>query len=187
MADQSPAAQVRESFPELDAIDDHDIRHGVEDAWRTAMTETGVEDLASVPWYPPVQRRLDIEGETLVDHVRDVSTIAIDLAETLVERRGTDLSIDIVIAGALVHDVSKLYEFDGLEDTDVQRLLGHPHYGVHVVAAADLPVAVQHVVLSHSGLTSVEPATIEAEIVHTADAIAAAAIEIRAVDDLRNV
>ncbi|MGM0399565.1 MAG: HD domain-containing protein [Halobacteriota archaeon] len=187
MADPSPAVQVREAFPEQDAIEDQDIRTGVSAAWTTAMAETDVDDLASVPWYPPVQRRLGIEGETLVDHVRDVTTIATDLARTLVDRRGTNLSIDTVIAGALVHDVSKLYEFDGLEDTEVQRLLGHPHYGVHVVAAADLPVEVQHVVLSHSGLTSVEPATIEAAIVHAADGIAASAIEIQAVDDLRTV
>ena len=70
---------------------------------------------------------------------------------------------------------------------DVGRLLGHPHYGVHLAAEAGLPVAVQHVVLAHSHRTAVEPATLEAEIVRRVDEVAAAAVRRRAVDDLRDV
>ena len=44
-----------------------------------------------------------------------------------------------------------------------------------VVSQANLPVAVAHVVLSHSPRTSVEPATLEAELVGRADEAAAAA------------
>ncbi|AKH98351.1 HD domain-containing protein [Halanaeroarchaeum sulfurireducens] len=184
---QSASTQVREAFPELDSIDDTALRSGVIDAWTTAMTETDVDDLAAVPWFPPVQQDLGIEDETLIDHVRDVTIMAADLAATLLERRATtDLSMDTVLAGALVHDVSKLYEFDGKEATEIERYLGHPHYGVHVVAAADLPATVGHVVLSHSGRTSVEPATLEAEIVRRADEVAASAIRLESLDDLRN-
>ena len=181
------AAQVRDAFPELDTIDDAALRSGVVDAWTTAITETDVDDLAAVPWFPPVQQDLGIEDEPLIDHVRDVTAMAADLAGTLLERRAaTDLSMDTVLAGALVHDVSKLYEFDGQESTEIERYLGHPHYGVYVVAAAELPVTVQHIVLSHSGRTSVEPATLEAEIVRRADEVAASAIRLESLDDLRN-
>ena len=146
-----------------------------------------VEDLTTIPWYPPMQRRHDIDDETLVDHVRDVTTIAVDVVETLTDRRGTDISMDTVLAGALVHDVSKLYEYDGFADTEVERLLGHPHYGVHVTAAAGLPVDIQHVVLAHSDLTAVDPATLPALVVKRADDVAAAAITTTAVADLRDV
>ncbi|MFB6125562.1 MAG: HD domain-containing protein [Halanaeroarchaeum sp.] len=181
-----PATQVREAFPEGENIDDSDLRAAVLEAWTTAMTETDVEDLAAVPWFPPVQRELGLPDETLVEHVRDVTVLAADLAATLTGRRASAISIDTVLAGALVHDVSKLYEFDGEDATEIGHLLGHPHYGVHVAARAGLPVAVQHVVLSHSGRTSVEPATLEAEIVRRADEVAASAIRLRALDDLRN-
>jgi hypothetical protein len=46
---------------------------------------------------------------------------------------------------------------------------------VAVVSQANLPVAVAHVVLSHSPKTSVDPATLEAELVRRADETAAAA------------
>ena len=107
------------------------------------------------------------------------------LAETLQERRSVDLSIYTVVAGALVHDVSKLYEFDGMESTKIGTLLGHPYYGVYVVAAAGLPVELAHIVLSHTHRTGVEPATLEAIIIRQADNVAAAAIRARAVNDLR--
>lgn len=178
---------VRAAFPELDAIEDTDLRTGVVEAWTTAMADADVDDLTRVPWFPPVQRDLDLSGEYLVGHVRDVTACAVCLAETLVERRGTDLSLDHVVAGALVHDVSKLAEFDGMESTPVHDLLGHPYYGVHVVERAGLPVELAHVVLSHTSRTAVEPATIEAAIVRRADEVAASAIRWCATDDLRTV
>jgi HD superfamily phosphodiesterase len=180
------ADAVRAAFPEIDEIDDEHLRSGVLDAWATAMDEAGVTDLDAVPWLPPTQRDLGIEDATLVAHVRDVTAGAVALADTLVERRNASVDLDTVLAGALVHDVSKLAEFDGMERTAVGDLLGHPYYGVHVVARADLPVELAHVVLSHTSRTTVEPATLEAEIVKRADEVAAAAIRATAVDDLRD-
>ena len=178
---------VRSAFPELDAIEDTDLRAGVIDAWSTAILENDVDDLTTVPWLPPAQRELGLPDEYLVPHVRDVAACAVGLAETLLERRAGTLSLDMdtVVAGALVHDVSKLAEFDGLDETEIYTLLGHPYYGVHVVARANLPVELAHIVLSHTSRTPVEPATIEAALVRRADEIAAASIRWRATDDLR--
>lgn len=189
-ADDAPGAreQVERAFPEIDRIEDEALREGVVEAWTTAMEETGVDDLSAVPWFPPEQERLGIPDERLVPHVRDVVGGAVAMVEVLADRRGDrmDVDLDVVLAGALVHDTSKLYEFAGTVETKVGRLLGHPHYGVHVAAAAGLPVSVQHVVLAHTPRTAVEPATLEAEAVRRADEVAAAAIRLRAVEDLRD-
>ncbi|MEF8888251.1 MAG: HD domain-containing protein [Haloarculaceae archaeon] len=176
---------VRAAFPELEAVQDEQLRTGVVRAWATAIEENDVDDLTAVPWLPPTQRDLGLEEARLVDHVRDVTECALALAETLTERRDLPLSLDTVVAGALVHDVSKLAEFDGMDATPVYDLLGHPYYGVHVVARAGLPVELAHIVLSHTPRTTVEPATLEAELVRRADEAAAAAIRSGAVDDLR--
>ncbi|MFD1514894.1 HD domain-containing protein [Halomarina rubra] len=186
MDEESLTRTVREAFPELDRIEDDDLRAGVVRAWTTAMAENDVTDLDAVPWFPPAQRELDIDDEYLVGHVRDVTACAIALAETLAERRDPDLSMDLIVAGALVHDVSKLAEFDEMAETAVGDLLGHPHYGVHLVAAAGLPVDLQHVVLSHTSRTTVDPATLEAEVVRRADEVAASAIRLRVLSDLRD-
>ena len=62
------------------------------------------------------------------------------------------------------------------QPADGRRRRGGCHHGVTVVSQANPPVAVAHVVLSHSPKTSVDPATLEAELVGRADeAVAAAA------------
>lgn len=175
------------AFPELDAIKDDDLRAGVINAWETAIEENDIENFTEVPWLPPTQRELELDNERLVSHVRDVTACAVALAETLLKRREVDLSLDTVVAGALIHDVSKLAEFDGMNETPVYNLLGHPYYGVHVVTATGLPVELAHIVLSHTSRTTVEPATLEAELIKRADEIAAAAIRSQATDDLRTV
>lgn len=178
-------AHVEDVFPEVTEISDPDLRDGVCAAWTTAMADNGIEDLRTLPWFPPVEEALGLADESLVEHVRDVTASAVALAETLVDRRGDPVSIDTVVAGALIHDVSKCYEFDGTEKTTVGNLLGHPYYGVHVAADAGLPVECAHIALSHTSRTNVEPATLEAEIVRRADEVAAAAIRVTGVEDLR--
>jgi hypothetical protein len=182
---------VAEVFPEADEIDDPDLRGGVLEAWTAACDEGDIdtpEELRALPWLPPVQRDLDIpaDAERLVPHVRDVTAGAVSLAGALVARRGADVDTDLLVAGALVHDVSKLAEFDGMDPTPVYDLLGHPYWGVHIVAQAGLPVELAHVVLSHTSRTNVEPAFLEAELVRRADEAAASAIRLAYLDDLRD-
>ncbi|MFC7175823.1 HD domain-containing protein [Halosegnis marinus] len=177
---------VLDCFPEVADIDDPDLRGRVRDCWALACDGSGVSNLAAVPWLPPVQRDLGIDDETLVGHVRDVVAGARGLADALEASRGAAVDRDLLVAGALVHDVSKLAEFDGMGATDTYDLLGHPYYGVHYTAAAGLPVEYAHIVLSHTSRTRVEPAFLEAELIRRADEVAAAAIRLTAVDDLRD-
>jgi hypothetical protein len=184
-------ADVETVFPELRSITDDELRAGVAAAWTTACADAGIEspeELHAVPWFPPAERALGIaeDEETLVDHVRDVTACAVGLAETLVERRDAPVDLDLVLAGSLVHDVSKLAEFDGHDTTAVGDLLGHPYWGVHVVASAGLPVELAHVVLSHTHRTNVDPAFLEAELITRADGAAASAIRALHVEDLRD-
>lgn len=177
--------RIEAAFPFLDAIDDRELRDGVVAAWSRALNETEWV-LPEIPWFPPTQRELDLPDERLVDHVNDVCDLAVDLADGLAKRRPVPVSTDLVVAGALVHDVSKLYEFDGDGNTPVYDLLDHALYGVHVTVAAGLPVEVAHIVVSHTDGTNVRPATMEAEIVRRADQVAASAIKRQALDDLRD-
>ena len=189
--DRSPdgAADLADAFPALTDVEDPALREGVRDAWATALADSDWPDLASVPWLPDEQERLGLPDETLVDHVNDVVALSRAMAETLQERRGDAVSTDLVLTGALVHDVSKLYEFapDEPSGTAYYDLLGHPYAGVHACESAGLPVELSHVVLSHSSRTAVDPATLEATLVARADEVAADAIRSRGVDDLRDL
>ncbi|TKR26378.1 HD domain-containing protein [Natronomonas salsuginis] len=182
---------IQTVFPEIEAIEDDALRSSVAAAWATAAEDNGIDiaDLEAVPWFPPAQRELGIADDDvlLVEHVRDVTACAVGLAESLTDRRYVpNIDMDVIVAGALVHDVSKLYEFDGMERTEIGRLLGHPHFGVLVTARADLPVEMAHIVLSHTPRTNVEPATLEAELVRRADEASETAIKANVLTDLRD-
>ena len=96
-----------------------------------------------------------------------------------------DVKKDILIAGALLHDIGKMYELEFLESisyTTKGNLLGHIFMGAHLFMQATekypkfpkyLQNQVAHIILSHHGLiergSPVEPRTLEAILVHKAD------------------
>lgn len=103
---------------------------------------------------------------------------------------GEDSSVnrDIVIAGALLHDIGKIEEYafdqDSIDFTEVGNLIGHVSLGYYLVRQAiarqgnvpsDMATNLLHIVLSHQGRleygSPVEPKTAEAFIVHHADTV----------------
>lgn len=107
---------------------------------------------------------------------------------------------DVVIAGALLHDIGKIeeYTFDAEEIgfTEVGNLLGHVSLGYAMVRRAiaeqgNIPTATAtnllHVILSHQGRleygSPIEPRTAEAFIVHHADTVDAHLFQIKRTGD----
>lgn len=178
---------IAETFPAVETISDDRLRDGVIEAWTVALADNGLDDLEGAQWYPSRQENLGLGDELLVDHVRDVTELSVAMGEVIADRRSVDVSLDLLVAGALAHDVSKVYEYVGYEETEINDLLGHPYYGVVNVVAGDLPTEIAHIVLSHSPRTSIEPATMEALIVRCADEVAAGGIKLGTVSDLRDV
>jgi 3'-5' exoribonuclease len=96
-----------------------------------------------------------------------------------------DIDRDILIAGALIHDIGKIYEFDFNESISYStrgNLMGHIYMGAHkfqqYTAAMDgfpeyIENSITHILLSHHGSlergSPIEPCTMEAILVHKAD------------------
>ena len=122
----------------------------------------------------------------LLEHTLAVALICEKAAEMydLVDR-------DLLITGALVHDIGKIdsYSADGFFDyTDEGRLLGHVVSGDELIDTkirkiADFPqhlaLKLRHLILSHQGqlemASPVLPQTVEAIILHYADELDAKA------------
>jgi len=119
----------------------------------------------------------------LLEHSLEVARVAEAVVQVL---PGPDR--DLVVAGALLHDVGKLdaYEVEAsFGASDEGKLLGHVLTGYHrvkvaadaVQAPTDLSVHLLHIVASHHGLVEFgaarEPMTREAIVVHYADELSA--------------
>ena len=115
----------------------------------------------------------------LLEHLLKIMEIGLRLADAYDARR------DLVIAGALLHDIGKLHEltYDVATDYSVEgNLIGHIVIGVGMVRDVirtipdfprDLELELEHLILSHHGErefgSPVLPSTIEAMILAAVD------------------
>lgn len=130
----------------------------------------------------------------LLRHVLEVAYIGRSVAQVMRSAGSRPADADLVIAGALLHDVGKVEAYrvsvQGFEYTTPGHLLGHVALGSvmlerRLAACAD-PVCsdsqlteLHHMILSHHGSlefgSPVRPMTLEAEILHWADECSAKA------------
>lgn len=117
----------------------------------------------------------------LLEHTLSVTKTCLYLAEKY------DISRDLLLAGAILHDIGKLYELStsgGISYTDEGRLIGHVVLGRDIVRDhaknfPDLPkdflLHLEHLILAHQGQlewgTVKVPMTLEALLLHYADDI----------------
>ena len=173
MATPSQREDVEAHLPELDELSDGDLRDRVVEVWADAVADVEHESIADLPRSTtPVPNPTDARTERIVPHVRDVTVCAVALADCLTDRLGVSIDRDTVVAGALVHDVSKPYELSETAMPGLDDLLVHPHYAIHLLAAHGFSTHVLHVVAAHSHNTAIEPATLEAQLVYHADVAA---------------
>ncbi len=120
----------------------------------------------------------------LLEHTLSVTELA-----KVVSERYKDVNSDLLIAGALLHDIGKVEEFGFfplIDYTDRGRLLGHLVLGYEMVSAKieemqnflggfpeDTKMQILHMILSHHGELNwgspVVPQTVEAQILHFLD------------------
>ncbi|WP_127092080.1 HD domain-containing protein [Aquabacter cavernae] len=171
-------ATVRtELQPELDAIRSETMRDQVVEAWAVAIAHSSfscISDLrASGMWNTD---RL-VRG-TQADHLRGVAAIALQIARVL-KAQFPELPVDedILVAGALCHDVGKPYEYDPVKRAARKAqpskagwpIFRHPPYGMHICLTVGLPEEVAQIALGHSYEGEVLARSPECTIVHYAD------------------
>lgn len=131
-------------FPAFKEIRDEALRMKSEEAMLAAM-EAGGWDPRTIHLCPVT---LNWEGcdVSWTEHVRDVAEMCLtgfEAVEKYYKRHGTAFKRDLVIAGALLHDIGKLTEFVLSDGKAVHgenfQLMRHPLSGAIIAAKAGLP------------------------------------------------
>jgi putative nucleotidyltransferase with HDIG domain len=170
-------AGVRRSLPEVDDIADAGLRDKVIEAWAFALSETEFRSIDEIrasggPASPPMKRG------TQADHLRGVAKMAVAMADALESVAGpVGIDRDVLIAGALCHDVGKAFEFSPRNQARWRAnpaaagypSIRHPVYGVHVALTVGLPEAVAHIAGAHSAEGERVERSLENTIVNIAD------------------
>ncbi|WP_338727446.1 HD domain-containing protein [Haladaptatus sp. DJG-WS-42] len=168
--------EVEAAFPELAEIADPVLRAQVTDVWTKTYLESDYESLDALLFGGGFEET--DANERQVSHTREVTRCALALADTLVEGREIEIRRDDVVAGALLHDMSKLLETSsaGQTWTELGELIPHPHFAVSLLEDAGISRHIQHIVLAHTYGSTPQPKTIEAHLVMVADLVSANAI-----------
>ena len=167
--------ELRTILPELDLVQDSQLRDGCIRVWVAALEQGGwvPGDLGRMPFtllVPPEA------GVSLLDHVRAVTKICLSACELLTTLGGVSLNRDHLLAGALLHDVGKVVEMqevEGVFSKSLQgKLLRHPFSGSSLCIEQGLPPEIAHIVALHAKEGERNWRTPEAVVVHYADFMA---------------
>lgn len=168
---------VVDSLPELDEIQDTQLRDKVVDAWAYSLNKSSFTSIDQIraSGNPDTPK---LRSGTQTDHIRGVTQLTIALADTLV-KQFTQLPInrDLLIACALCHDVGKPFEFDPKNQQRWKKnpaaegfpAIRHTQFGTHVCLTIGLPEEVCHAAGCHSGEGELVKRSLHVMLVHQAD------------------
>lgn len=166
---------VKELWPELEWIENEELKEKVTDTWETALDRSvlSADDLKKIPFTLLCGPDLKV---SFMDHKRAVVHIARDSGLKFREffSGSLEVDMDVLIAGAILADVGKLLEYELDENGDsTQGLYGkylrHPFSGVSLAEQCGVPPEVCHIIAAHAGEGNMVKRSTEAYIVHHAD------------------
>ncbi len=166
---------VLELWPELEWIQDEDLREKTAKTWEKALEKSVLtgDDLKKIPFTLLCGPDLKV---TFMDHKRSVVHIAWDAGQKINDFYHGELTcnMDVLIAGAILADVGKLLEYvkddkgNAVQGT-YGKYLRHPFSGVSLAESCGVPAEVCHIIAAHAGEGDKVKRSVEAYVVHHAD------------------
>lgn len=163
-------------MPEFNLIENQTLRENTIAVWIEATNYRNwtAEELLRIPF----TLLADNVKITYLEHVRTVCQMCVACDKVLTEAYGerkTPVNRDYLVAGALLADVGKLYEYDKKDGRVVKskhgEYLRHPFSGVGLCFKYEIPEEVMHIVAVHSKEGDHFKRSPEAIILHHADFI----------------
>jgi putative nucleotidyltransferase with HDIG domain len=141
-------------LPEITQITDPDLRAKTISVLQEALSMGGwsVDDMARIPFtllIPNCQ-------VSLLDHTRSVVQTALKIAEVqdAFYSQYFQLDRDLLLCGAILHDVGKLMEYaeteKGFVKSQTGKIMRHPFSGAALALKHGLPAEVQHIIATHA-------------------------------------
>jgi putative nucleotidyltransferase with HDIG domain len=157
---------IENYFSELTWIQNKDLRKKVVEVWKIAADRGKWHQLQEIPFTLIFEH-----SGLLVDHTKRITALAWNVSNI----RQENLNKDHLIAGALLHDVGKLLEYEMKDGKIVKSKFGektrHPAAGAQLAEECKLPKEVVHIIAAHSHEGDTMNRTPEAIIIHHCDFI----------------
>jgi len=158
---------IRKCFSkEFQWIKDADLKEKVVEVWKKAIDFRGWDSLEEIPF-----TLLFENSGFLTEHTKRIT----NLAKAIYDQRDEDINLDYLIAGALLHDVGKIVEYEKKNGKVIKSEYGevfrHPVSGSKLAWQAGLPDEIVHIIYAHSHEGDKTKRSLEAIIVNHCDFI----------------
>jgi putative nucleotidyltransferase with HDIG domain len=151
-------ASILEDLPEILGIGDEALREAVIRAWALSLRDSSFTRISDMPGEGAPNHFVLHQGSQEL-HLRGVAKLAMAIVDEFTSTfPQVRLDRDLVLAGALCHDIGKCWECDPVNlarwqerpDRAGYPSLRHSVYGAHICLAAGLPETIAHIALGHS-------------------------------------
>lgn len=151
---------------ELNWIEDEKLRDKVVNVWQEAAKRGNWKSIDDAPF------TLLIENSgKLTDHTKRIT----NLAKVIFDLREENINCDYLIAGALLHDVGKLLEYEFRNGKyikcDYAKKFRHPVSGALLAKELNLPDEIVYIIYAHSKEGDITERSVESIIVNHCDFI----------------
>jgi hypothetical protein len=167
MKETKDRLDFKEMFPEANQITDENLRSAVETIWMEFWDKCEFERLEDVPVasniiYPQVK------------HCQGIARAALAVAEVWESVHDVRFDRNVLIAGALLMDVSKFVEIrPGPNGTCIPTEIGasipHAWYAAHRALELGVPLPIIHIITTHSPNSGKAPASPECQLLDWID------------------
>ena len=151
---------------ELKLIKDLDLRNKVIEVWKYAADRGNWKNIDDAPFTLLVEN-----SGKLTDHTKRITKIA----KSIFDQRNEKINLDFLIAGALLHDVGKLLEYEFKNGKyikcDYAKKFRHPVSGALLAKELNLPDEVVYIIYAHSKEGDITERSIESIIINHSDFI----------------
>ena len=152
-------------FPLMSEIKNENVREKVNKCITIAMERGGWDNLDDIPFTLLVSNVY-----SYVKHVNNVTSMAFKIGQVR-----SDVDMDVLISGGLLHDVGKLLEYakegDKIVKSQLGKYLRHPVSGAALAMEIGLNQKIVNVIVAHSKEGEMVERCNEAIIIHHCDFI----------------
>lgn len=161
-------AYITSLFPEVDNIRDGDTRDKVVRTWLALLEASQYEAIEDCPY------SLDPDVTIgLVEHVRGTTRGVVALADVIEDVHGIPLDRDRLLSAILLHDASKLleWEVDGAtkRKSAIGELFPHAFLAGHYALREGIDAETAHLIVSHTSAMNQLPRLPEGVVIHYVD------------------
>ena len=166
--DNSGVEVLSRYLPRIVQIEDDELKRKTASVYLELFKSSRWKNLSEQPIFGNL-------AVSALEHTNAVVELCLQMAEVIERNHKIKVNKDHLVASAILHDASKLVEFDpsgkGMKQTRLGELGQHTIKCVSLMLAVGMPLEVVHAVLAHTPKSGAVPKTVEALLVYFAEAV----------------